>query len=46
MRQQSKEDALETLRKYNTVLIIDDSASMQGTLWREVCSSSYRADNL
>jgi len=36
MRQQTKEDALETLRKYNTILIVDDSSSMRGALWTEV----------
>ncbi|OCH94283.1 hypothetical protein OBBRIDRAFT_789419 [Obba rivulosa] len=35
MRQESVEDALETLRKYNTVIIVDDSGSMQGKRWRE-----------
>jgi len=29
------ENALELLRKYNTVLIVDDSNSMSGTLWLE-----------
>jgi hypothetical protein len=37
MRQDSKENALETLRKYNTVFIVDDSRSMCGQLWSEVC---------
>jgi len=29
------ENALETLRKYNTVFIVDDSRSMYGNLWKE-----------
>jgi hypothetical protein len=37
MRQDSKENALETLRKYNTVFLVDDSRSMCGQLWSEVC---------
>lgn len=37
MRQNTIEDALETLRKYNTVIIVDDSGSMsKGALWTEV----------
>ncbi|KZT71568.1 hypothetical protein DAEQUDRAFT_665888 [Daedalea quercina L-15889] len=35
MRQKSVEDALETLRKYNTVIIVDDSGSMAGSRWDE-----------
>jgi len=35
MRQNSVEDALETLRKYNTVIIVDDSGSMAGSRWKE-----------
>ncbi|KAI0677261.1 hypothetical protein C8Q78DRAFT_960178 [Trametes maxima] len=36
MRQNTIEDALETLRKYNTVIIVDDSGSMsKGGLWPE-----------
>ncbi|KAI0650448.1 hypothetical protein C8Q79DRAFT_386786 [Trametes meyenii] len=36
MRQNTIEDALETLRKYNTVIIVDDSGSMtKGGLWTE-----------
>lgn len=35
MRQASVEDALETLKKYNTVIIVDDSGSMHGSLWNE-----------
>ncbi|KAF8834561.1 hypothetical protein BDN67DRAFT_975920 [Paxillus ammoniavirescens] len=34
MRQESREDALETLRQYDTVVIVDDSGSMsQGGRW-------------
>jgi hypothetical protein len=36
MRQRSVENALETLRKYKTVFVIDDSKSMFGTYWKEV----------
>ncbi|KAH7909731.1 hypothetical protein BJ138DRAFT_1114713 [Hygrophoropsis aurantiaca] len=32
---ESKEDALETLRKYDTVILMDDSRSMEGPLWAE-----------
>ncbi|KAL1939967.1 hypothetical protein VTO73DRAFT_9302 [Trametes versicolor] len=36
MRQNTIEDALETLKKYNTVIIVDDSGSMsKGGLWTE-----------
>ncbi|KAH9844363.1 uncharacterized protein C8Q71DRAFT_41712 [Rhodofomes roseus] len=35
MRQNSVEDALETLRKYNTVIVVDDSGSMAGSRWKE-----------
>ncbi|KAI0638472.1 hypothetical protein C8Q77DRAFT_1091308 [Trametes polyzona] len=36
MRQNTIEDALETLRKYNTIIIVDDSGSMsKGGLWEE-----------
>lgn len=37
MRQNTAENALETLRKYDTVIIVDDSKSMHGALWHEVC---------
>ena len=36
MRQNSVENALDTLRKYNTVIVVDDSGSMQGRRWKEV----------
>lgn len=36
MRQNSVENALETLRKYNTVIVVDDSGSMRGKRWQEV----------
>lgn len=36
MRQNSVENALETLRKYNTVIVVDDSGSMRGRRWEEV----------
>jgi hypothetical protein len=35
MRRESVENALETLRKYDTVIIVDDSSSMMGALWSE-----------
>ncbi|KAI6100128.1 hypothetical protein F5141DRAFT_969010, partial [Pisolithus sp. B1] len=35
LRRESRENALETLRKYDTVLIVDDSESMEGSLWEE-----------
>lgn len=35
LRQESRENALETLRKYDTILIVDDSGSMRGALWEE-----------
>lgn len=38
MRRESVENALEILRKYDTVVIVDDSSSMEGALWDEVCT--------
>ncbi|KAI0774551.1 hypothetical protein C8Q74DRAFT_1369007 [Fomes fomentarius] len=35
LRQESKEDALEVLKKYDTVIVVDDSGSMAGRLWTE-----------
>ncbi|KAF9462031.1 hypothetical protein BDZ94DRAFT_1310049 [Collybia nuda] len=35
MRQQTEEDALEILRRFDTVLIVDDSTSMKGERWEE-----------
>ncbi|KAH7930625.1 hypothetical protein BV22DRAFT_1000161 [Leucogyrophana mollusca] len=35
LRQESRENALETLRKYDTVILMDDSRSMEGPLWEE-----------
>lgn len=35
LRADSLEDALETLRSYDTIIIMDDSSSMAGSLWRE-----------
>ncbi|CCM01741.1 uncharacterized protein FIBRA_03807 [Fibroporia radiculosa] len=55
MRQNSVENALDTLRKYNTVIIVDDSGSMQGERWREArdalapladIASKYDADGV
>ena len=36
MRQDTAENALEILRKFDTVIIVDDSGSMAGALWTEV----------
>lgn len=36
LRKESRENALETLKKYDTVLIMDDSGSMLGNRWEEV----------
>jgi len=37
MRQESKENALDMLRKYDTVVIMDDSASMvRDDRWEQV----------
>jgi len=55
MRQNSVEDALDTLRKYNTVIIVDDSGSMEGARWQEArdalaaladIASKYDADGI
>ena len=37
LRQESFDDALQTLVQYDTVIIVDDSGSMRGHLWKEVC---------
>jgi hypothetical protein len=34
-RRNSKENPLDLLRKFNTVIIVDDSSSMEGALWHE-----------
>ncbi|KAF8528847.1 hypothetical protein BU17DRAFT_19257, partial [Hysterangium stoloniferum] len=34
-RRNSREDPLEYLRKFDTVIIVDDSSSMEGALWLE-----------
>ncbi|ESK89368.1 von willebrand factor [Moniliophthora roreri MCA 2997] len=39
MRQQTIDDMLETLRKYDTVIIVDDSSSMIGARWAEAASA-------
>ncbi|THH14298.1 hypothetical protein EW146_g6008 [Bondarzewia mesenterica] len=39
LRQESMEDALQTLSQYDTVLIVDDSGSMAGSLWREATNA-------
>ncbi|EPS98744.1 hypothetical protein FOMPIDRAFT_1125795 [Fomitopsis schrenkii] len=55
MRQNSVENALETLRKYNTVIVVDDSGSMRGKRWQEArdalaalaeIASKYDADGI
>ncbi|KAF8897879.1 hypothetical protein BD779DRAFT_1492797 [Infundibulicybe gibba] len=35
MRRETQEDALQMLKDYDTVIILDDSGSMAGRLWRE-----------
>jgi hypothetical protein len=37
-RRNTAENVLETLRKFNTVFLVDDSGSMAGALWRQVGS--------
>jgi hypothetical protein len=39
LRAESLEDALETLRQYDTIILMDDSTSMAGSLWKEVQQS-------
>ena len=34
-RRKSKENPLDLLRKFDTVIIVDDSSSMEGALWHE-----------
>jgi len=55
IRQFTAENALETLRKFDTVIIVDDSGSMHGALWREArdalaalaeTASKYDADGI
>ncbi|KAG6861975.1 hypothetical protein C0995_009159 [Termitomyces sp. Mi166 len=37
MRRNTQEDALQSLRRYNTIVLVDDSLSMsQGGLWKQV----------
>jgi hypothetical protein len=36
IRRESLENALEILRKYDTVFVVDDSSSMRGKRWEEV----------
>lgn len=38
VRRNTVEDALDTLKKYDTVIVVDDSGSMQGSRWTEVCA--------
>jgi hypothetical protein len=42
MRRESVENALETLRKYDTVIIVDDSSSMRGKRWQDVSLLTLR----
>lgn len=37
----NNENVLEALREYNTVIIVDDSASMAGKSWAEVSAPSH-----
>jgi len=55
MRHDSVENALETLRKYDTVIIVDDSSSMRGKSWQDTrdalssladVTASYDADGI
>ncbi|KDQ64206.1 hypothetical protein JAAARDRAFT_52188 [Jaapia argillacea MUCL 33604] len=55
VRRNSVENALETLRRYNTVFIVDDSSSMDGSRWSEArdalatlahIASEYDADGI
>ncbi|KAL0950081.1 hypothetical protein HGRIS_010084 [Hohenbuehelia grisea] len=39
MRAETTENALETLRKYDTVILLDDSGSMKGTPWHDACQA-------
>jgi hypothetical protein len=40
MRKESRENALDTLRLYDTVIIMDDSGSMsQGNRWEQACAA-------
>lgn len=41
----SAEDPLELLRKYKTIFIIDDSSSMEGERWVEVCLMTSPCNN-
>ncbi|KAK0206026.1 hypothetical protein DFS33DRAFT_1256283, partial [Desarmillaria ectypa] len=38
-RQESLEDALEMLRKFDTVIVLDDSSSMSGPSWTEATAA-------
>ena len=42
MRRESVENALETLRKYDTVIVVDDSSSMRGKRWKDVRTFALR----
>ncbi|KAI0921183.1 hypothetical protein AcV5_001140 [Taiwanofungus camphoratus] len=55
MRQNSVENALDILKRYNTVIIVDDSGSMEGSRWLEArealaaladIASKYDADGI
>lgn len=41
MRRETAENALEILRKFDTIIIVDDSKSMSGPLWKEVRNSLF-----
>ncbi|KAJ4479014.1 hypothetical protein J3R30DRAFT_3473321 [Lentinula aciculospora] len=41
LRKESMENAYEILRKFNTVILVDDSYSMLGSRWRESYLPSY-----
>lgn len=42
MQRESIENALETLRKYDTVIVVDDSSSMRGKRWKDVRTFALR----
>ncbi|KAF9498675.1 hypothetical protein BDN71DRAFT_1530803 [Pleurotus eryngii] len=39
MRRETAENALEILRKFDTIIIVDDSKSMSGPLWKEASNA-------
>ncbi|KAG9218773.1 hypothetical protein CCMSSC00406_0001113 [Pleurotus cornucopiae] len=39
MRRETAENALEILRKFDTIIVVDDSKSMSGPLWKEASNA-------